>query len=397
MKIWLRILLGCLLCVPGRAQPVPTVRHLHGRPLAANQLTARLTWVVDSAQVTGLSVLVLDRRRVAYEQYFGTKDRRTGEPLDPETVSYAASLTKPVTAYLFLRLVDRGIMALDTPVYRYLKRPIAAYEKWQDLAQDPAFRRITARMLLSHSSGLPILRELYAPRLATIAPPGTRFFYSNEGFNLLGLVLEERTGLALQPLAERELFGPLRMAHTSFVWQPRFAANRAVAHDQAGEVLGYQQRLSARGAGSLVTTPRDYATFLGHVLARKGLSRRLYRQVFAPQMAITSPRGWGPRRDSTARLPDPQRKAWGLGWGLFTSHYGRAFWHGGHADGWQNFCVAYPRKKLALILLSNSDNFEPVADQVLRACLGDADAPLEWSGFGEAARPARRPQASPSK
>ena len=176
MKTWLRILFGCLLCATGRAQPAPTVRHLHGQPLAANQLTARLAWVVDSAQVTGLSVLVLDRRRVAYEHYFGTKDRRTGEPLDPETVSYAASLTKPVSTYLFLRLVDQGIMALDTPVYRYLKRPIAAYEKWQDLAQDPAFQRITARCCSATARDYPSCASCTDPDWRPLPRPAPGFF-----------------------------------------------------------------------------------------------------------------------------------------------------------------------------------------------------------------------------
>ncbi|WP_345054614.1 serine hydrolase domain-containing protein [Hymenobacter glaciei] len=380
----LHLLLGCLFSATALAQPT-TIRHLKGPPITADALTAGLARVFDSAHVAGLSVLVLAGSEVAYEHYFGTKDSRTHQPLDAETISYAASLTKPVTAYIFLRLVEQHVFALDTPVYRYLRHPIADYPKWQDLARDPAFRRITPRMLLSHSSGLPVLRDMYGPRLATIAPPGTQFFYSNEGFNLLGAVMEERTGLPLQTLAEREVFGPLHMNHTGFVWQARFAGNHAVGHDAAGTAIGYQLRISARGAGSMVTTPRDYAAFVQHVMARQGLSRKLYRQYFGRQISVTSQRGWGPRRDSLARQPDPQRKAWGLGWGLFRSPYGPAFWHGGHATGWQNLCVCYPRQKYTIILLSNSDNFERAADRVLRLCSGDTAALLEWSSFYDAA------------
>ncbi|GAA4350067.1 hypothetical protein GCM10023185_07400 [Hymenobacter saemangeumensis] len=381
MKTYFATLIFWLISLTSPAQGSLVVRHLRGAGIPADQLTNQLTRVVDSAGVAGLSVLVLDHGRVVYEQYFGTKDRSTGQPLDRETVSYAASLTKPLAAYLFLRLVDQGVLALDTPVCRYLKQPIGAYEKWQDLAQDPAFARITARMLLSHSSGLPILRGFYGEKLATIAPPGSRFFYSNEGYNLLGVVMAEKTGLDLQTLAQREVFGPLAMARTSLVWQPQFAANRAVGHDFAGKGLGAQQRSSPRAAGSMVTTPTDYAAFLRQVLAGKGLSRKAYREYLRPQVAVTSQRGWGPRRDSLARQPHPQALAWALGWSVFTSKYGPAFSHGGHADGWQNLALSYPRKKLALLLLSNSDNFEGVAAQVLRRCLGDADAPLEWAGY----------------
>lgn len=379
-------LLCCLLIGAGlRAQsprPMP-IRRLAGGPVTAGQLTARLARLVDSARIAGLSVLLLQDGRPVYEQYFGVRDRRSGQPLTPETVSYAASLTKPVATYLFLRLVDQGVFALDTPAYRYLPRPVGAYEKWQELARDSAFRRITPRMLLSHSAGLPVLRGLYGPVLATIAPPGTRYFYSNEGFNLLGTLMEERTGQTLQQLAEQHIFGPLGMRRSSFVWQDAFAGNVAVAHDGRGTVLGYQQRRSARAAGSMVTTPRDYAAFLQQVQARRGLSRRLYRQMLAPQVVVGSRRGWGPLRDSLRQAPDPARLAWGLGWGLFESRYGRAFWHGGHADGWQNFSVSYPRRQTSLVLLSNSDNFERVAGQILRLCLGVEPPALEWSGYND--------------
>ncbi|WP_240737442.1 serine hydrolase domain-containing protein [Hymenobacter metallicola] len=129
------------------------------------------------------------------------------------------------------------------------------------------------------------------------------------------------------------------------------------------------------------------------VLRGKGLPRPIYRQMLSPQIRVDSYRGWGPGRDSLNQQPDPAHLAWELGWGIFESAHGRAFWHSGHAEGWQNFCVRYPRRQLSVLLLSNSDNFERVAAQLLRLCLGEAPAPLVWGGYYDH-RP--RPEVSPT-
>jgi CubicO group peptidase (beta-lactamase class C family) len=67
----------------------------------------------------------------------------------------AASLTKAVFAYLVLQLADKRLLDLDKPVYQYLPKPLPEYPDYTDLATDPRYQRITARRLLSHTSGLP--------------------------------------------------------------------------------------------------------------------------------------------------------------------------------------------------------------------------------------------------
>jgi hypothetical protein len=73
--------------------------------------------------------------------------------------------------------------------------------------------------------------------------------------------------------------------------------------------------------------------------------------------------------------------AWGLGWGRFDTPYGRAFFHTGHGFGWQNYTVTYIDKGIGIVLLSNSDNFESVAQEIIEKAIGDVYTPFGWLGY----------------
>lgn len=376
------LLVGCItLWLAGFAQKNHPIRRLNGTVTFADTLATRIGRIAQRADIPGLCVVILQNKRIAYQQYFGFKNRDQQQRPDGQTVWYAASFTKPVIAYLTLKLVEAKKLDLDRPIHHYLQQPIECYDKFKDLAASPGFYKITPRMLLSHSAGLPILRGFYDPQLTLIADPGTRFYYSNEGMNLLGLALEECLGENLQALAQRYVFEPLKMYHSALVWQPGFEANYAVGHNSMGVVLGAQKRTSVRAAGSLVTTPLDYARFVRCLLRRERLSKALWQEMFSPQILVGSKAGFGPDRDVFNHAHQNIRLAWGLGWGLFESPVGPAFFHSGNLEGWQNYCVGFPRQGTAIILMSNSDNFEPAARQILEEAIGDRYSPLDWLGY----------------
>jgi CubicO group peptidase (beta-lactamase class C family) len=357
------------------------IRHLNGKKIDAKILDQKLARLVDSAKIAGLQVTIVNHNKVVYSSSFGFKDIENKKKLNDSTVMYAASLTKPVSAYIFMRLVDKGIFNLDQPVYTYLKKPIREYAKWKDLADDPAsFNRITPRMLLSHSSGLPVLRQLYDNKVNLIAKPGEKFYYSNEGINLLGFMIEEFTGKKLEVIAREEAFDPLQMHHTGMIWEKKFEDNFSYAYFKDGKKYGSERRESSRAAGSMSTTANDYAQFVINLMKKKGLSSKSYRQMFLPQIMVKSKRGFGPLKDSITNENDTIRLAWGLGIGLFDSPFGKAFFHTGHGDANQNFAVAYPKAGTAVIILSNSENFEKHNAQILKLCIGDTYSPLRWLG-----------------
>ena len=357
------------------------IKRIDGSKIAADQLTHEINQIVASDKITGLSVVVINDNRVVYQNYFGVKDTRTNAKLDADTVVYAASFTKPLFAFAFLKLVEKRVFDLDQPVHKYLKKPIGEYERFKDLANEKGFEKITPRMLLSHSSGLPILRGFYNDKLNLIAEPGKRFYYSNEGMNLLGLVVEEHTGQKLETLIDELVFAPFGMQRSGMIWRKDFEDNYAVGHDAKQTVIGAQKRTSARAAGSMVTTAADYARFVIALMKKSGLSKDLFDQMLNQQIEVGSERGFGPGRD---RFNDKYKKVklyWGLGLGSFQTSFGKAFFHSGHSDGWQNYFVAYPKKKVAVILMSNSDNFERAADRILHASIRGDKEPLEWLGY----------------
>lgn len=349
--------------------------------ISAERLTTEIERIVGDAKITGLSAVVINDNKIVYQNTFGVKDKRTNEKIDKDTVLYAASFTKPLFAYAFLQMVEKKIFDLDKPVYTYLKKPIGEYEKWKDLAGEKDFERITARMILSHSSGLPILRQLYADKLSIIAQPHTRFYYSNEALNLLGFVVEEHTNRKLEDLVEETVFEPLGMKRSGMIWRANFDDNFAFGYDKNETLVGAQKRTSSRAAGSMVTTAADYAQFVMAMMNKRGLSKKSFKEMFTPQIEVESERGFGPLRARFSGKYKNIKLAWGLGWGLFESKNGQAFFHSGHTEGWQNYTVVYPKKKIAVVLMSSSDNFESVADRILNLTIRDTESPLEWLGY----------------
>ncbi|WEK70443.1 MAG: serine hydrolase [Candidatus Chryseobacterium colombiense] len=363
------------------AQKNIKIRHLNGKTIDSQILQQRLARLVDSAKIAGLQIAIVNHNKVIYSSSFGYKDIENKKKLNDSTVMYAASLTKPVSAYIFMRLVEKGIFSLDQPVYKYLKKSIGEYAKWKDLAEDSeSFNLITPRMLLSHSSGLPVLRQLYGNKVNLIAKPGEKFYYSNEGINLLGFIIEEYTGKKLEDIAQEEVFEPLQMKHTDMIWQSKFEDNFSNAYFKDGKKYGSERRESSRAAGSMSTTANDYANFMINLMKKKGLSGETYLEILKPQIMVKSKRGFGPLKDSITNENDVINLAWGLGVGLFSSPFGKAFFHTGHGEANQNYAVAFPEIGTAVVILSNSENFEKNNAQILKLCIGDTYSPLRWLG-----------------
>lgn len=363
------------------SQKATQIKHLDGKTVSSEVLQKKLQQIVDSAHLAGLQVAIINKNKVVWSNSFGYKDVENQKKLDDNTAMYAASLTKPVSAYVFLRLVDKGIFELDKPIHHYLKKPIKEYPKWKDLNDNiEFFNLITPRMLLSHSAGLPVLRQLYDNKVVFLAKPGEKYYYSNEGINLLGFIIEEYTGKTLKIIASEEAFTPLKMSTTSMVWESKFENNFSNAYFSDGKKYGSERRESSRAAGSMTTTAVDYSQFIIQLMTGKGLEKKTIHQMLSPQIAVKSKRGFGPQKDIFNNENEKIQLSWGLGIGLFRSSYGLGFFHTGHGDANQNFALAFPDKEIAVVLMSNSENFEHVSKQILEACVGKSSVPLEWLG-----------------
>jgi len=150
------------------------------------------------ARIPGLAVAVIEDGQVARTDLLGVSSAETGEPVTEETLFEAASMSKPVFATAVLRMAERGELDLDQPLHQMLP-----YER---ISHDPRSEALTARLVLSHRTGLPN----WGPEtLEFINDPGGKFGYSGEGYVYLQRALEATTDLTLDELVRREAVDPL--------------------------------------------------------------------------------------------------------------------------------------------------------------------------------------------
>lgn len=129
------------------------------------------------------------------------------------------------------------------------------------------------------------------------------------------------------------------------------------------------------------TTAQDYARLLEDILQARNFSRTAVEEMLTPQVAITSERMFGPGVWRETEANKDIRLSWCLGWGRFDSERGRAFFHTGHEFGFQNYTVTYAEAGIGVVLLSNSDNFESVAREIVAAVIGPDESPFDWLGY----------------
>jgi len=369
--------------VPITASLRDEVTRLDGHRLSPDSVEHIVTHAMTQAHVPGLALAVISHGEIVYMAGFGYRDVEHSLPLTDTTAMYAASLTKAMFAHLVMQLVDDGAIALDTPIGQYLPKPLPSYEKYADLARDARWERITPRMLLSHTSGLPNWRFLEpGGKLDIRSDPGTHFGYSGEGINLLQLVIEEHTGKQVGDMMQARVFDRFGMTRTSMVWKPELASDVAYGYDSANQVVGHNHRSSARAAGSADTDIADMARFVRGVLRGNGLSAASRRKMWSPQIRIRTPVEFPtPTFDTTSR-DDAIELSYALGWGTFKSPHGAAFFKEGHDDqSWRNYMVAFDEPKSAIIFLSTSANAEPMFPGLLAELLGDTWSPAKWMGY----------------
>lgn len=315
-----------MLTSVGRAQSA-----VGGRCFAdsARELRRRLPALIDSAMIPGIALGIIDGGELVWSGGYGSRDSQGGKISPARTVFEAASLSKPVIAYGALKLVDSGMLDLDRPLVRYTSYP--------ELLGDPRGQLITARMVLSHTTGLQNERH-GEDSLHFSFDPGTRFQYSGEGYRLLGKAIEAITGKSLAETMKALVFDPLAMTRSSFVWESRFADDAAIGHGSFAESRKPTRPTVARAPSSLQTTVNDYARFLLAILDTTGLHPQTWQLMMTPAVDVAP------------------GVSWGLGWAIETDSTGyRLAHHGDNSNsGFTAFTLIDVPRQCGLVYFANS-------------------------------------------
>src|SRR5262249_1076109 len=151
----------------------------------------------------------------------------------------------------------------------------------------------------------------------------------------------------------------------SMVWESRFEDDFANGYDEYDRSLGPQKRSSANAAGSMQTTLQDYATFLNAIMRQQVLDVRTTRKMLSPAIGIHSARQFPSLATATPTVNDAIRLGYGLGWGLYSSPYGKAFFKEGHDEGWRHLALCFDNGS-GILIMTNSSNgegiFKPLID-----------------------------------
>ncbi|HEY5907267.1 MAG TPA: serine hydrolase domain-containing protein, partial [Vicinamibacteria bacterium] len=241
-----------------------------------------------------------------------------GEPVDRDTVFQVASLSKWITAWGVMALVQQGRLDLEAPISRYLTRwglPETGFDNGG----------VTVRRLLSHTAGLtdglgyagfapgtPVQTlEASLTRAADASPgasgrvqvghpPGDRFRYSGGGYTLLQLLIEEVSGGTFEAYMQRAVFEPLGMDHSTFVWDETRGFKLAPSFDVDSTPTPYL-RFTSLAATSLYTTVGDMTRFLqahlpgarGEPVGRGVLTADVLEQMRKPHASQFGQEIWG--------------------------------------------------------------------------------------------------------
>lgn len=366
MKSLKNIFLSILLCLlfhfwASPQQSVPVLQQKI-RPVSAviERLEKDIPQLMKDADIPGLSAAFIRNGKLVWHKNFGVADAETNEPVTDETIFEAASLTKIVTAYAALQLVDQGKLELDKPLNQYLGNNY-------DAGDDKRINLITARHVLTHSSGFPNWR----PRNSTILPinsnPGEKFSYSGEGFVYLSKVIEHITSMKFDEYIKKNVLDPLQMIHSSFSWLDSYKKLHVYRHDWSGKKSFRSSEPGYNAAASLRTTAADYAKFVIAVLKGSGLKKATWSRMLTSQIIVDK-----------EKAPNV---SWGLGLGLETNVNGKAFWHWGDQGDSKCYVTALIEPKDAILYFTNSANGLAVAHIILEDAIGGEHPALAWLNY----------------
>jgi CubicO group peptidase (beta-lactamase class C family) len=282
------------------------------------------------------AVLVARGGSILLNRGYGMANWERNTPNTPQTRFRLASLTKSFTAM--------GIMMLQAEGQLHVQDPICTY-----LPDCPeAWKPVTIHHLLAHTSGIPnytsfvdfeeteMLRTTTAQLVARfrdeplLAPPGQVHSYSNSGYVLLGLIIEQVSGQSYEAFMQEHIFTPLQMEDTGYDHNTGSITEQAHAYTQAGVEAPFLDVSTLYASGALYSTVEDLYRW----------DQALYTEYFVPQALLN-------------QMFTPVQGGYGYGWWVTSAFGRRAISHTGYMTGFSNYIVRFPDERVCVIVLSN--------------------------------------------
>ncbi|MCY2688566.1 serine hydrolase domain-containing protein [Salinimicrobium sp. TH3] len=327
--------------------------------------------LMEAYKIPGVVIGMISDGRPVWKNAYGAADVEAGRRMTTDTYCRMESISKSVSAWGVMKLVEEGKIHLDTPVVKYLKTwkfPPSPYDEEQ----------VTTRLLLSQQAGMPLgtigirysptsekpsLHELLSKDAVLQEEPGKEFSYSNTGFILLELLIEEVKQRSFSQFMEQEVLLPLGMQKSSFEWDSTFSPPVANGYDSSGDPIPVYV-YPDKAAGGLFATLDDVMQFViagfpGDPRSSRVLSKESIQSMYTPRVYI-------------AGLYGVAFEYYGFGHFIDQLPEGkRAVSHGGQGTGWMTQFYAVPEDGNGLVIFSNSQRSWPFFAAILN----------EWGSF----------------
>ncbi|OEK05588.1 serine hydrolase [Roseivirga misakiensis] len=307
----------------------------------------------------GLSLAIINDNEIVHHQVYGVQNLENETPISKSSIFEGASLSKPIFAYFVMKMVEKGMIDLDRPLYEYWNHPAI------DSASRDWYKLITPRMVLSHSTGFP--NHAQGKIISIPFKPGTDFLYSGEAYQYLAAIIGLENGVQwrekFNAIFEGEVTEPLKMKNTSFLWNDHLAEHKVYGHKNGKPTdngLGGWSGKTFNAFSSIHSEASEYALFIQAMLKREGLSADGFDEMLATQNKFDET---NPLRKETGQT------GWGLGFAQKETRNGLMHLHTGNNHDFQSYAMFVPDQEYGIVLFTNSGKMIPLI-QGLEGVLG---------------------------
>jgi len=330
------------------------IKNLKGINISTDSINTYLKSRMDSLNIPGISIAVINESKVVYNKAFGYANIEKKVPVTDKTIFEGASISKSIFASFVMKYVEEGKLDLDKPLYKYLTYP--------DIEYDDRYKKITARMVLSHRSGLPNWRENEADKKLKIKfNPGTNYEYSGEGYQYLAIVLkhiEDTDWNGLEMIFQQKIAKPFGMKNTTFIPIPEINKKKAEPYTNEKQWIDWKNNYWYKkdkgkfvAASSIHSEPLDFSKWMIGVMNKKVLSEDSYKEIFKHHSKIST---------SSTGI----NVYYTLGFITADAPYKTTYFHGGSNDGFTCWYLMDVAKKWGYILFTNSENGEKLGNEL---------------------------------
>ena len=354
------LLIGCA------SKKESEIESYFGLAIPKDSLDNYLESKMEDLNIPGLSIAIINHAKVVHHQTFGFAHLEKKSPVTVETIFEGASMSKSVFAFFVMKYVEEGRLDLDKPLYEYLPYP--------DIVYDDRYKKITARMVLSHRSGLPNWREDEEDKKLKIKfEPGTDYLYSGEGYQYLAMVLKhiEKTDWAgLEAAFQDKVAEPIGMEHTVFIQTPYTRKYKAEPYDENGKRIDWENNYwYKKGDGvfgaaySIHSEPADFSKWMIAVMKEEQLSAESYNELLTPHSQVPT---------------DAVDISYTLGFMKYPFPFTNTYGHGGDNEGFTCYNTLNTYRDWGYVLFTNSEYGQQLGEELFEYLLIGPDLTIPY-------------------